>query len=115
VIGSKIMSTELGEISERVNKSFLNLTFNYTYDDSADLQKIFFSSDHYNYALKGIPIVWYFDGMYEDLHQPSDSADKIDFIKLEKIVRTIYTTAWEIAENAKRPKVDKTLPDALNK
>jgi hypothetical protein len=115
VIGSKIMSTELREMSERVNKSFLNLAFNYAYDDPVDLQKIFFSSDQYNYALKGIPIIWYFDGMHEDLHKPSDSVDKIDFMKMEKIVRTIYATAWEIAENAKRPKVDKTLPDELTK
>jgi hypothetical protein len=116
VIGSKMLSTELGELSEHVNKSFLNLTFNYKYDDlAADPYKLIFNSDQYNYVLKGIPIVFYYDGMHEDLHQPSDSVDKIDFMRMEKIVRTIYATAWEIAENAKRPKVDKTLPDELNK
>ncbi len=114
VIGSKMMSSELGEISERVNKLFLNMAFIYI-DDLADLQNIFFSSDPYHYAKKGIPIVWYFNGPHEDLHQPSDSVDKIDFIRMEKIVQTIYATAWEIAENATRPKVDKTLPDELNK
>ncbi|HYE65068.1 MAG TPA: M28 family peptidase, partial [Pyrinomonadaceae bacterium] len=57
VIGSKMMSTELGELSERVNKSYFNLSFNYRYDNPHDPNRFFFRSDHFNYARKGIPII----------------------------------------------------------
>jgi hypothetical protein len=113
VIGSKMMSSELGELSETVNKSFLNLNFNYRYDDPTDPNRFFFRSDHYNYARKGVPIIFYFDGVHEDYHQPGDSADKIDYSKMEKVTRTIYMTLWEIANRPVRPKVDKQLPTEL--
>jgi Zn-dependent M28 family amino/carboxypeptidase len=107
------MSTELGALSETVNKSYLNLTFNYKYDDPGDPNRFFFRSDHYNYAQKGIPIIFYFDGLHEDYHRPSDSFEKIDYQKLERVTRTIYATAWELANRAKRPAVNKPLPAAL--
>jgi len=113
VIGSRMMSTELGELSETVNKSYLNLTFNYLYDDPKDPNRFFFRSDHYNYAVKGIPIIFYFDGVHEDYHQPGDSADKIDYQKMERIARTVYMTLWEIADRPMRLKVDKKLPGEL--
>jgi hypothetical protein len=110
VIGSKMMSTELGELSETVNKSYLNLTFNYKYDDPNDPHRFFYRSDHFNYAQKGIPIIFYFDGEHEDYHKPSDGFEKIDYQKLERVTRTIFATAWELANAAKRPRVDKQLP-----
>ena len=113
VIGSKMMSTELGELSERVNRSYLNLTFNYRYDDPNDKERFFFRSDHFNYARKGIPIIFYFDGVHEDYHKPGDSPDKIDYQKMEKVTRTIFMTMWELANAAARPRVDKQLPTEL--
>ena len=114
VIGSKMMSTELGEITESVNKQYLNLTYDLRYDDPTDPNRFFFRSDHYNYARKGIPIVFFFDGVHEDYHRPGDSADKIDYEKMEKISRTIYMTMWEIASRPARLKVDKPLPPQLS-
>jgi hypothetical protein len=113
VIGSTMMSTELGELTQSVNKSYLNLTFDLRYDDPADTNRFFFRSDHYNYARKGIPIIFFFDGVHEDYHQLGDSADKIDYQKMEKITRTIYMLLWEVANRATRPKVDKPLPAQL--
>jgi hypothetical protein len=113
VIGSKMMSTELGEISEAVNRSYLNIGFNYKYDDPKDPNQYFFRSDHFHYAQKGVPIIFYFDGEHEDYHRPSDHVDKIDFEQMEKIARTIYATAWELANRAQRPRVDKSLPTEL--
>jgi Zn-dependent M28 family amino/carboxypeptidase len=115
VIGSKMMSTELGELTESVNKQYLNLTYDYRYDDPGDPNRFFFRSDHYNYARKGIPIVFFFDGEHEDYHKPGDSVDKIDFAKMEKVTRTIYLTLWEVANRAARPKVDKPLPAQLRR
>jgi hypothetical protein len=113
VIGSKMMSSELGEITEAVNKSYLNLAYDYRYDDPADPNRFFFRSDHVNYARKGIPIVFFFDGVHEDYHRPGDEAQKIDYRKMERITKTIYMMLWEIANRPARPKVDKQLPAEL--
>jgi Zn-dependent M28 family amino/carboxypeptidase len=115
VIGSRMMSTELGELTEGVNKEYLNLTYNYRYDDPKDPNRFFFRSDHYNYARKGIPIVFFFDGEHEDYHRPGDEPQKIDYEKMQKIVRTVYVTMWEIANRPTRPKVDKQLPAELTR
>jgi len=114
LIGSTMMSTELGELVNAVNKSFLNLTFDTRYDDPKDPQRFFYRSDHYNYARKGIPIIFFFDGVHEDYHRAGYSADKIDYQKMEKITRTIYMTLWEIANRPARLKVDKPLPAQIS-
>lgn len=113
VVGSKKMSTELGVLSETVNKAYYNLAFNYKYDDPQDPEKIFFRSDHFNYALKGIPIIFYTDGEHEDYHKVTDHVEKIDFENMLKISRTVYAMAQELG-NGKRPVVDKKLlPEEL--
>lgn len=113
IIGSKMMSTELGALSEEVNNSYLKLTFDYKYDAPNDPERFFYRSDHYNYAKKGIPIIFYFSGVHEDYHQPSDHADKIDYEKMEKVTRTIFAMMWKLANAPTRPKVDKPLPAQL--
>ncbi|MBA2502288.1 MAG: M20/M25/M40 family metallo-hydrolase [Pyrinomonadaceae bacterium] len=113
VIGSKMMSTDLGLLSERINASYLNVNFNYKYDDPSDPNRFFFRSDHYHYARKGVPIIFYFSGVHEDYHRPSDSPDKIDYEKMQTIARTIFMTATEIANLTVRPRVDKQLPSEL--
>jgi hypothetical protein len=113
VIGSKMMSTELGALSERVNQSYLNLSFNYKYDAPKDPNRFFFRSDHFNYAQKGIPIIFYFNGVHEDYHQAGDQVEKIDFQKIEKVTRTIFLTLWELSNSPARPPVDKQLPAEL--
>jgi Zn-dependent M28 family amino/carboxypeptidase len=113
LIGSTMMSTELGEIVNTVNKSYLSLTFDTRYDDPKDPNRFFYRSDHFNYARKGIPIIFFFDGVHEDYHRAGDTADKIDYEKMEKVTRTIYMTTWEIANRAARLKVDKPLPSQI--
>ena len=114
VIGSTMMSTELGELVNSVNKSFLNLAYDTKYDDPNDQNRFFFRSDHYSYARKGIPIIFFFDGVHEDYHRAGDTADKIDYEKMEKVTRTIYMTLWEIANRATRLKVDKPVPAQIS-
>ena len=113
VIGSTMMSTSLGKLSQDVNKSFLNLAYDVKYDDPNDPNRFFFRSDHFNYARKGIPIIFFFDGVHEDYHRPGDEPQKIDYEKMEKVTRTIYMTLWEVANLPVRPKVDKPLPAQL--
>ena len=113
LIGSTMMSTELGELVNAVNKSYLNLTLDTRYDAPSDPNRFFYRSDHYNYARKGIPIIFFFDGVHEDYHRAGDTADKIDYEKMQKVARTIYMTLWEIANRPERLKVDKPLPKQL--
>jgi hypothetical protein len=90
VIGSEMMSSKLGAITKATNDSFLKLSYNYKYDDPKDTNRFFFRSDHFHYAVNGIPIVFWFDGVHEDYHGADDEAEKIDYAKMEKISRTIF-------------------------
>ena len=113
VIGSEMMSSALGAVTKQTNDRYLKLAYDYRYDDPKDTNRFFFRSDHFHYAVNGIPIAFWFDGVHEDYHQASDSPDKIDYQKMEKVTRTIFLTMWEIADLASRPKVDKVLPPEL--
>lgn len=113
LIGTTLMSTEFEQLFRRVNQQYLNLTYNYKYDDPKDPNKFFFRSDHYSYAKRGIPAAFYFDGEHEDYHRLGDEVDKIDFDKMQKVTRTIYRSLWELAELKVRPKVDKQLPEGF--
>jgi Zn-dependent M28 family amino/carboxypeptidase len=110
VVGSRVLSTELGDLNDRVNRSYLNLKYNYHYDEPNDPEQMWTRSDHFNYALRGIPIIFFFDGVHEDYHQPSDSPEKIDYRKLERVTRTIFVLTSEVANAPRRPVVDKKLP-----
>jgi Zn-dependent M28 family amino/carboxypeptidase len=114
VIGSKMMSTELGDLSERVNRGYLNLKFNYKYDDPKDPNQFFFRSDHFHYAQRGVPVIFYTDGEHEDYHRPSDAPDRIDYEQMLRVTRTIFMTASELADIPTRPQVDKKLPFDMN-
>jgi hypothetical protein len=110
VIGSRMMSTQLADRNEAVNRDYLNLKFNYHYDEPNDPERLFYRSDHYNYAKHGVPIIFYFDGVHEDYHRPTDSPDKIDYEKMQKIARTVFILASELANATARPVVDKQIP-----
>lgn len=110
VVGSTLMSTELQRMSEGVNSAYLNLKYNYHYDEPNDPERLYSRSDHYNYAKHGIPIIFYFDGVHEDYHKPTDTADKIDYEKMQKVTRTVFILASELADAPRRPVVDKQFP-----
>ena len=113
VIGADMMSSTLGSVVKGTNAGYLNMTYDFRYDDPKDPNRFFFRSDHFNYAVNGIPIAFWFDGVHEDYHQAGDHADKIDYVRMEKITRTIFLTMWELGELKDRPKVDKQLPPEL--
>jgi len=113
VIGSEMMSSTLGAITKGTNDAFLKMNYDYRYDDPKDTNRFFFRSDHFHYAQNGIPIVFWFDGVHEDYHQPTDHPDKIDYQKMEKVARTIFLTMWELSDLKERPKIDKQLPPEL--
>ncbi len=106
VIGSDKLSSEMHQINEDMNKTYTKLTLDYTYNDENDPNRYYYRSDHYNFAEKGIPVIFYFNGTHDDYHQPSDTIDKINFEKMSVIAKLAYYTAWEIANRDERLKVD---------
>lgn len=106
VIGSEMLSTELKKINEAANKETVNLELNYKYDDPKDPERLYYRSDHYNFAKNNIPIAFYFDGIHEDYHQPTDDPEKIDYELLQKRTKLIFSTAWKLANQEKRIIVD---------
>ena len=98
VIGHDKLSSDLPVINEGVNNKYTNLVLDYKYDDPNDRNRIYFRSDHYNFARKGVPILFFYDGMLlADYHKPTDTIEKINFDLMEKRVRMIFHTGWEIA------------------
>lgn len=106
VIGSDRLSTELHRINEAVNKQYTQLELDYTYNAEDDPNRYYYRSDHYNFAVKGIPSVFYFNGTHADYHQATDTVEKINFEKMEKIGRLVFHTAWQLANQDRRIKVD---------
>jgi hypothetical protein len=110
LVGTTRMSTELGALAKKVNDRLYKIQYDFTYDDLKHPERIFFRSDHYSYAQKGIPILFWFDGVSEHYHQVSDHVETIDFGKIERVGRTVFAMAWELANAKSRPKVDMPLP-----
>lgn len=106
VIGSDKLSTELHKLSESVNNTYTKLIFDYTYNDQNHPERLYYRSDHWNFARNNIPIIFYFDGIHEDYHMPSDEVDKIEFDLLAKRAQCVFYTAWEIANREERIKAD---------
>ncbi len=106
VIGSDRLSTELHAINENMNNEYSHLTLDYTYNDENDPNRYYYRSDHYNFAAKGIPAIFFFNGTHEDYHQPGDTVEKIEFDKMEKIGQHIFQLAWELANREARIIVD---------
>ncbi|MEN3001452.1 MAG: M20/M25/M40 family metallo-hydrolase [Armatimonadota bacterium] len=108
VIGPRLASPELGELLEQVNAQYLRLRLNPRYDSPNDPEQLYYRSDHYSFAQKGIPVIFFFSGLHEDYHRPSDHVDKIDFEKLMKVTRTVFGLVWTLAEREGRPARIKT-------
>ncbi len=108
VVGSDKLSTSLKQVSESVNKTYNNLTLDYKYDDPKDPMRIYYRSDHYNFAKNNIPIIFYFNGIHEDYHKKTDDIEKINFPLLVKRTQLVFYTAWELANRAEKPVVDQT-------
>ncbi|MBO0592596.1 M28 family peptidase [Cellulophaga sp. E16_2] len=107
LIGSDKLSTDLHNISEDVNKKYMNITLDYTYNDENDPNRFYYRSDHYNFVKNNIPIIFYFNGTHDDYHAPGDTPDKINYDLLENRSRLVFYTGWEVANRKDRLVVDK--------
>ena len=106
VIGSDKLSSDLHKISEAANQKYTKMELDYKYNDPKDPERIYYRSDHYNFAKHNIPIIFYFNGLHADYHQPTDDVEKIDFKLAERSARLVFYTAWDIANRDQRLMVD---------
>lgn len=97
VVGDDKLSSDLRPISEAMNKKYTKLELDYKYNDPKDTERIYYRSDHYNFARKGVPIIFYFNGTHADYHRPGDTPDKINYDLMAKRAKLIFFTAWDMA------------------
>jgi Zn-dependent M28 family amino/carboxypeptidase len=98
VIGSDKISPQLDSLLNAANRQSENLILDYTYNSDNDPNQFYRRSDHYNFAQKGIPVVFFFTGIHEDYHRPTDTVDKILFEKTARIARLAYYLGWKVAD-----------------
>jgi Zn-dependent M28 family amino/carboxypeptidase len=107
LIGSDKLSQELHDLSEDVAQTYSDLELDYKFNDENDPNRFYYRSDHYNFAKNNIPIIFYFNGVHEDYHKPTDTPDKIEYELMEKRTHLIFQTAWEVANREVRITADK--------
>lgn len=102
IIGADRVSTELHYITQEANRQFVNLELDYKYNDDNDINRYFYRSDQYNFALKGIPVIFFFNGEHEDYTEPTDTADKINYPLLAKRTKLIFSISWYLANSPQK-------------
>ncbi len=127
IIGPNISSSDLGNTIDTVNASYQKLKIDHFYDTTApdaehdnkgpqpNGQRIFYRSDHYNFAKVGVPIAFFTTGLHVDYHRPTDTPEKIDFKEMQIVTRTVAAVGWELANQNGRPQLKSTLPELLMK
>jgi hypothetical protein len=111
-IGTRRLSTELGDLAEQVDRDGkYGLTFDYTYDADGHPDNFYCRSDHYMYARYGIPIAFFSTGGHRDYHQVTDEVQYLDFTKYTTVTRFVADLAGRLADLDHRPVVDKPKPD----
>ena len=112
VIGSRRLSTELGDLAEAVNRDGgFNLSFDYSYDANGHPDNFYCRSDHYMYARYGIPIAFFSTGGHRDYHQVTDEIEFLDFDKYARVTSFVRAVVERVANLDHRVVVDKPKPD----
>jgi hypothetical protein len=112
LVGSRRLSTELGDLAEAVNHAERHpMSFDYSMDANGHPQNIYCRSDHYEYARYGIPIIFLTTGGHADYHQVTDEPQYIDYDRMARVSQYVADLATRVANLDHRPNVDKPKPD----
>ncbi|MGI9090230.1 MAG: M28 family peptidase, partial [Gemmatimonadaceae bacterium] len=112
LIGSRRLSTELGNMVESVNNTGKhNLKFDYSLDANGHPLNIYCRSDHYEYARYGIPITFFTTGGHSDYHQVTDEPEYIDYQHMARVANLVEDVAINVANLDHRIVVDQAKPD----
>jgi hypothetical protein len=114
LVGSRRLSTELGDLTEAVNKMEPTpFVLDYTFDANGHPENIYCRSDHYNYARYGIPVVFLTTGLHGDYHQVTDEPQYIDYPHMARVGQFVFDLTSRVANLDHRPVVDKPKPDPM--
>ena len=98
LVGSDRISTELHNLNRAANAALpMPLALDYEFNDPADPEQLYYRSDHYSYAAKGVPVIFFTTGLHPDYHANTDEVSKIEFDKMTRVVRLVYETGWRLA------------------
>jgi Zn-dependent M28 family amino/carboxypeptidase len=112
LLGSRRLSTELGDLVEKVNTTKgYGFAFDYSFDADGHPQQYYCRSDHYMYARYGIPITFFSTGAHHDYHQATDEPQYIDYEHMARVGNYVKDLALTVANLDHRPVVDKPKPD----
>lgn len=106
LIGDDKLSSDLPRFVDSINNLYTKLILDRKYNDPKDPNRLYFRSDHYNFARKGVPIVFFFDGIHKDYHRPTDTPDKINYDLMEKRTRLVFYLTWNAANRPHMMKRD---------
>lgn len=107
VIGSAMISSDLKKTLEAANKKHTKLKLDYRFDAPDDPNMFYYRSDHYNFAKRGIPVAFFFNGVHADYHKETDEVSKINFRLMEVRTRLVFYTAWDLANRTPALRRDK--------
>ncbi|MDQ6717487.1 MAG: M28 family peptidase, partial [Gemmatimonadota bacterium] len=111
LVGSRRLSTELGDLVESVNKTEKNpMTFDYALDANGHPERIYCRSDHANYARYGIPVTFFTTGLHMDYHQLTDEPQYIDYTHMAHAAQLVHDVALKVANLGHRVVVDRAKP-----
>jgi hypothetical protein len=109
VIGSNLISRELDSLNTAVNSAIgSRLELSQRFNSKDDPNRFYARSDHWNFGKHGIPFIFYFTGTHADYHRPGDEAHKIEYPRMARITRLVFGTAWQVANQDRRPVVSGT-------
>lgn len=103
IIGSNLLSEDLHTANESANEQFTHLKLDYLYNDINHPMRLYYRSDHYNFAKHGVPSIFYFGGFHPDYHKPTDDLDKINFDKINAVTKLVFHTAVLVGNKPERP------------
>jgi hypothetical protein len=127
VVGPRVSSDDMQKTIETVNGNYQKMKLNDFYDTTAPDdkhdnlgpagrgQRIFYRSDHYNFAKVGVPIAFFTVGLHPDYHRPTDTPEKIDYKEIQVVSKTVAAVGWVLANQAGRPQLKSNLPEQLVK
>jgi hypothetical protein len=106
IVGSDWLSSELHAVHERMNRQYVEMELDYTYNAKDHPERFYYRSDQYNFAKHHIPVIFYTSGDHEDYHKPTDTSDKIVYDRVQKVARLVFHTAWELTNRDRRVEAD---------
>ena len=102
IVGDDRLSTELHTLSEATNQQYNPIALDYKFNAENDPERIYYRSDHYNFAKHNVPIIFYTSGLHPEYHKATDDVEKIDFPAMARRDHLIFHTAWALANGENR-------------